>query len=85
MERRSENNYRYRRDGGYYNAELGTSNPAVPDMLNSGECGDGEGRVGNSSRRLRFLAAENYLPGTKDVYVSMGPRFAGLTCAPGIW
>ena len=71
MERRSENNYRYRRDGGYYNAELGTSNPAVPDMLNSGECGDGEGVLEIHPDGYGFLRAENYLPGTKDVYVSM--------------
>ena len=70
-ERRSENPYRYRRENNYYNAELGTSNPAVSDMLSSSECGEGEGVLEIHPDGYGFLRAENYMPGTKDVYVSM--------------
>jgi transcription termination factor Rho len=62
---------RYRqRNEGYYNSEYGTSNPAVPEMLEGGECGDAEGILEVVSDGYGFLRTENYLPGPKDVYIS---------------
>lgn len=69
---RQETSYfRPRRDTGYYNRELGTSNPAVPEMLANGECGDGSGILEIHPEGYGFLRAENFLPGNKDVYVSI--------------
>ena len=59
------------RPEGYYNAELKTSNPAVPEMLASGECGDGEGVLEIQPDGYGFLRAENCLPGPNDVYISI--------------
>ena len=59
------------RPEGYYNAELKTSNPAVPDMLASGECGDGAGVLEIQPDGYGFLRAENCLPGPNDVYISI--------------
>lgn len=36
-------NERGERTEGYYNKEYGTSNPAVPELLEGGECGECEG------------------------------------------
>ena len=58
------------RQGGYYNAEYGTSNPAVPEMLEGGECGDAEGILEIVSEGYGFLRCENYLPSPRDVYIS---------------
>jgi transcription termination factor Rho len=66
-----ETYFRPRRDTGYYNRELGTSNPAVPEMLATGECGDGSGILEIHPEGYGFLRAENFLPGNKDVYVSI--------------
>ena len=66
----SEPSYR-RRDTGYYNAELGTSNPAVEGLLAAGECGEGQGVLDIQPDGYGFLRAENYLPGDKDTYVSI--------------
>ena len=55
---------------GYYNAEYGTSNPAVPEMLEAGDCGDAEGILESVAEGFGFLRCENYLPGPKDVYIS---------------
>lgn len=60
-----------RADTGYYNQELGTSNPAVPEMLAAGECGDGQGILEIHPDRYGFLRPENFLPSSKDIYVSM--------------
>ena len=60
-----------RRDTGYYNAELGTSNPAVEGLLAAGECGEGQGVLDIQPDGYGFLRAENYLPGDKDTYVSI--------------
>ena len=68
---RQETYFRPRRDTGYYNRELGTSNPAVPEMLATGECGDGSGILEIHPEGYGFLRAENFLPGNKDVYVSI--------------
>ncbi len=59
------------REEGYYNKEYGTSNPAVPEMLNTGECGDAEGVLEVHPDGYGFLRSKNYLPGPKDVYVSI--------------
>ncbi|OQB23992.1 MAG: hypothetical protein BWY11_01436 [Firmicutes bacterium ADurb.Bin182] len=67
-----EGDGRYRnRQEGYYNKEYGTSNPAVPDMLTSGECGDAEGVLEILPDGYGFLRSDNYLPGNRDVYVSI--------------
>jgi len=70
---RQDNSYasRPRRETGYYNAELGTSNPAVPDLLAAGECGDGQGLLEIHPDGYGFLRPENFRPGSKDIYVSM--------------
>lgn len=60
-----------RADTGYYNQELGTSNPAVPEMLAAGECGDGQGTLEIHPDGYGFLRPENFLPSSKDIYVSM--------------
>ena len=66
----SEPRYRNRQEG-YYNKEYGTSNPAVPELLTSGECGDAEGVLEILPDGYGFLRSENYLPGNRDVYVSI--------------
>ena len=38
-----EDGYRPQKPEGYYNKEYGTSNPAVPELLEGGACGDCEG------------------------------------------
>ncbi len=45
-------------------------NPAVPGLLQSGECGYGEGILEIHADGYGFLRAENCLPGNRDVYVS---------------
>ena len=62
--------YRPRREG-YYNAEYRTSNPAVPEMLSTGECLDGAGVLEIQPDGYGFLRAENCLPGNNDVYISI--------------
>ena len=73
-------NYPARQEG-YYNAEYGTSNPAVPEMIEAGECDDAEGILEIMSDGYGFLRRDNYLPGTNDVYVSNSQirRFRLLT------
>ena len=66
--RRSE---RGERTEGYYNKEYGTSNPAVPELLEGGECGECEGVLEVLPDGYGFLRSENYLPGNHDVYVSI--------------
>jgi len=63
-------NWRPRREG-YYNKEYGTSNPAVPELLNGGECGDAEGVLEVLPDGYGFLRSDNYLSGNRDVYISM--------------
>ena len=71
-EQQSEESFRRPdRPEGYYNKEYGTSNPAVPEMLNSGECGDCEGVLEVLPDGYGFLRSDNYLPGNKDIYVSI--------------
>ncbi|MBR1561453.1 MAG: transcription termination factor Rho, partial [Clostridia bacterium] len=61
---------RGRREG-YYNAEYKVNNPAVPEMLNSGECDDGAGVLELQQDGYGFLRAENCLPSPNDVYISI--------------
>ena len=59
------------RQEGYYNKDYGTSNPAVPEMLETGECGDAEGVLEVLPDGYGFLRSDNYLSGDRDVYVSI--------------
>jgi len=47
-----------------------TSNPAIPALLNSGECGEAEGVLEILSDGYGFLRHHNYMSGPKDVYIS---------------
>lgn len=67
----SEDGYRQQKPEGYYNKEYGTSNPAVPELLEGGACGDCEGVLEVLPDGYGFLRSENYLPGNRDVYVSI--------------
>ena len=71
-EQQSEESFRTPdRPEGYYNKEYGTSNPAVPGLLEGGECGDCEGVLEVLPDGYGFLRSDNYLPGNKDIYVSI--------------
>lgn len=59
------------RQEGYYNKDYGTSNPAVPEMLENGDCGDAEGVLEVLPDGYGFLRSDNYLSGQHDVYVSI--------------
>ena len=59
------------REENYYNKEYNTRNPAVPELLSGGECGDAEGVLEIHPDGYGFLRSDNYLPGPKDVYVSI--------------
>ena len=63
--------YNRNRPEGYYNKDYGTSNPAVPEMLQTGDCGDAEGVLEVLPDGYGFLRSENYLSGQRDVYVSI--------------
>lgn len=66
-----EDGYRQQKPEGYYNKEYGTSNPAVPELLEGGACGDCEGVLEVLPDGYGFLRSEKYLPGNRDVYVSI--------------
>ena len=51
--------------------EYSTMNPAVLEMLATGDCADGAGVLEIQSDGYGYLRAENYLPGPNDVYVSI--------------
>ena len=71
-EQQSEESFRRPdRPEGYYNKEYGTSNPAVPGLLEGGECGECEGVLEVLPDGYGFLRSDNYLPGNKDIYVSI--------------
>lgn len=71
-EQQSEESFRRPdRPEGYYNKEYGTSNPTVPGLLEGGECGDCEGVLEVLPDGYGFLRSDNYLPGNKDIYVSI--------------
>jgi transcription termination factor Rho len=67
----ADRGYRARPNEGYYNKDYGTSNPAVPEILQTGECGDTEGVLEVLPDGYGFLRSENYLSGQHDVYVSI--------------
>ncbi len=58
-----------RNQGRGYDNDLGTSNPAVPDLLNNGECGEAEGILDIQQDGYGFLRAMS--ADQKDVYVSI--------------
>jgi transcription termination factor Rho len=66
-----DRNLRPRNPEGYYNKDYGTSNPAVPEILQTGDCGDAEGVLEVLPDGYGFLRSENYLSGQHDVYVSI--------------
>ncbi|MDL2258624.1 transcription termination factor Rho [Eubacteriales bacterium OttesenSCG-928-K08] len=66
-----EENVDATRPDAYYNKEYGTSNPAVPELLEGGDCGDAEGVLEVLPDGYGFLRSDNYLPGNRDVYVSI--------------
>ncbi|MHB1315826.1 MAG: transcription termination factor Rho [Christensenellales bacterium] len=66
--------YRERKDGkenAFVNKGYQTSNAAVSELLNTGECGDAEGVLEIHPDGYGFLRSDNYLPGNRDVYVSI--------------
>lgn len=72
---KQENTYYNKQDNTYYNKEYGTSNPAVPEMLNSGECGDCCGILDVHNDGYGFLRATQFkvddFTNGRDVYVSI--------------
>lgn len=65
--------YRTPKPEGYYNAEYGTSNPAVPEMIEAGECFDVEGTldlVVDDDNGYGFLRTLNYYNSPNDIYIS---------------
>lgn len=74
------------RPTGYYNEQYGTSNPAVPQMLEAGLCSDGQGVLEIQPDGYGFLRAENCSAGRDDVYVSIaqirrfGMKSGDLVC-----
>ncbi len=64
-----------------FNPELGNINPAVPELIASGECRDGEGVLEIHPDGYGFLRAENCLPGPNDVYVSIA-QIRRFNCVP---
>ena len=66
-----DRNFRPRTPEGYHNKDYGTSNPAVPEILQTGDCGDAEGVLEVLPDGYGFLRSENYLSGQHDVYVSI--------------
>jgi transcription termination factor Rho len=47
------------------------SNTAIPELLQNPDCGDCEGILEITPDGYGFLRSENYLPGARDVYVSI--------------
>ena len=67
----ADQRFRARNPEGYFNKDYGTSNPAVPEILQTGDCGDAEGVLEVLPDGYGFLRSENYLSGQHDVYVSI--------------
>ena len=68
----TEHEYRPRaRQDGYYNAELGTSNQAAAELLQTGECKDTAGVLEVMQDGYGFLRMENYYSGPRDIYVAI--------------
>ena len=51
--------------------EYVSGNDAVNEILNTGDCKEAEGVLEVLAEGYGFLRCENYLPGNKDVYISM--------------
>lgn len=54
----------------YARKHYNTSNPAIPILLKTGDCGDAEGVLEILPDGYGFLRSENYMPGDRDVYIS---------------
>ena len=67
----TDSRLRARNPEGYFNKDYGTSNPAVPEILQTGDCGDAEGVLEVLPDGYGFLRSENYLSGQHDVYISI--------------
>jgi len=53
-----------------YKRQYNTSNPAIPEILNSGECESAGGVLEVLPDGYGFLRSNNYLSGDRDVYIS---------------
>lgn len=54
----------------FFASEYNTNNPAIPEIIESGECDDAEGVVELMNDGYAFLRVNNYSAGNDDVYVS---------------
>lgn len=63
--------YAQPREQAYYGQDAGAANPAVTELLAAGECGDGSGVLELHPDGYGFLRSDNFLPSSKDIYVSM--------------
>lgn len=67
-----EDAYRQNKPDGFYkDYNPAAPTPAISEMLEAGTCGDCEGVLEVLPDGYGFLRSENYLPGTRDVYVSI--------------
>jgi transcription termination factor Rho len=67
--RPDQGNWKTRPKSVYYNERYATSNPAVPEMLSAGECGEAEGILDIQPDGYGFLRALE--KDKKDIYVSI--------------
>ena len=66
------NNYsQQRREPSYFNQEPSATNAAVNELLSAGEYGEGSGVLELHPDGYGFLRSEQFLPSSKDIYVSM--------------
>lgn len=75
-------NYPARQEG-YYNAEYGTSNPAVPEMIEAGECDDAEGILEIMSDGYGSSGATTTFP-ERTMFMFQTPKSAVSASAPAI-
>ena len=68
---RKNNRGKYTKDKSYYNADYGTSNPAVPKMLENENCPTVQGILEVLPDGYGFLRMQNYYSGPKDIYLSI--------------
>lgn len=69
-DRRPADRRTYERVEGYYNSDYGTTNSAVPEMIEQGECRDVAG-VLEIMDAYGFIRTDNYYAGTKDIYIAI--------------
>ena len=67
---KSDEDSEYARKVAYARKYYNTSNPAIPELLNSGDVGDAEGVLEVLPDGYGFLRSNNYLSGSDDVYIS---------------